>query len=347
MFSVSKKAPEYSTTRNIPLSIIVCAKNEANNLRRLIPALFAQKYPNFQVVVVDDCSTDDTPLALAELKQQYPQLYTTSIPVDTKFLHGKKLALTVGIKAAQHKHMVFTDADCLPASDMWLNEVACSYMYGASLCIGYGKYAKTHGWLNFYIRFETFWNAVQYFGFARRFRPFMGVGRNMSYTRELYDQSTKFRNTYMIASGDDDLFISENGTRANTNIYYSPESQTISQPKETWGEWIAQKARHLTTSKLYPTSVKMVLAMETASRQLFYIGAVLLLIFGNDDVRIIVGSVALARELLMYISMGLSQKHMGERGLWPYTLVMDIVVPWVQAVAGVASVLTKGRNTWK
>lgn len=347
MFSASRRSPQYSTIRNTPLSVVICAKNEARNLEKVVPAIFAQNYPNFQVVVVDDCSTDDTPMVLAQLKEKYPELYTTTIPTDSKFLHGKKLAITVGIKAAKREHMVFTDADCLPASEMWLNEIACSYMNGASLVIGYGRYAKASGLLNFYIRYETFWNAVQYFGFARRFRPFMGVGRNMSYTKTLYNQSTKFRNTYMLASGDDDLFISEKGTCANTNIYYSPLSHTVSEPKRTWHDWIAQKARHLTTSHLYPASVKSILIAETICRQLFYIGAVLLLIFGNEPMLITVASIIAVREVIMYISLGLSQKHMGEKGLWPFAIVMDILVPWIQATAGIASTLTKSRNTWK
>ena len=160
--------------------------------------------------MVDDCSTDDTLMKLAEARERYPQLYYTSIPIDNHFKHGKKLAVTVGIKAARYDHLVMTDADCVPASTHWLEAIAQSFTEGKQLVIGYGKYRPTHGLLNYIIRYEAFWNAVQYFGFALSFRPFMGVGRNMSYTRSLYDNGSKYRCNIKILSGDDDLFIAEN-----------------------------------------------------------------------------------------------------------------------------------------
>ncbi len=347
MFSTCRKSPKYSTTRALPLSVIVCAKNEAQNLAKLVPALFAQKYPKYQIIIVDDCSSDDTPMVLAELKTRFPALYTTAIPIDRKFSHGKKLAVVVGIKAAKYDHLVFTDADCLPASDTWLNEIACKYMDGRDMVIGYGRYAKERGLLNFYIRYETFWNAVQYFGIAKRMKPFMGVGRNLSYKKQLFEESTKFRNTYHIASGDDDLFICEKGTRKNTAISYSPDSQTVSVAKSTWSEWVAQKARHLTTSKFYPTSVKLVLGAETASRLLFYVGAALLLIFTDLLSIIISASIIFVRELLMYLSLGISSRRMGERGLWPFAIIMDIATPFIQALAWMYGAMTQSRNTWR
>ncbi len=347
MLATCRKSPIYSTIRNTPLSVIICAKNEAQNLTKVVPAVFAQNYPCFELIVVDDCSTDDTPMVLAELKKTYPALYTTSIPVDSKFLHNKKLAVTVGIKAAKNEHLVFIDADCVPRSNNWLNEISCSYMSHSQMVIGYGRYKKTSGFLNFYIRFETFWNAVQYMGFARAMRPFMGVGRNLSYTKALYNESSKFRNTYMIASGDDDLFISEVGKRSNTSICYSPDSQTESDAKQTWGEWIAQKSRHMTTSKFYPTSIKTILALEVVTRLLFYVGAVLMLLFGDELMQIVAASAIVVREIVMYISLGLSAKRMGEGLLWIPTLIMDILVPLIQCFAWIGGTLTKSRNTWK
>ncbi len=347
MTPTCRQAPEYSTTRNTPLSIIICAKNEAHNLPKIIPALFAQKYPKYQVIVVDDCSQDDTLDVLAELKTKYPKLYITSIPIDNKFQHGKKLAVTVGIKAAEYEHLVFIDADCVPNTENWLNEIACRYMDGKSMVIGYGKYEKLSGFLNFYIRYETFWNAVQYFGFAKNMKPFMGVGRNLSYTKTLYNDSSKFRNTYMLASGDDDLFICEKGTRENTAICYWPDSQTVSEPKHTWMEWIAQKSRHFTTSRFYPFSIKTILGTELLTRFLFYVCIVLACVFGTELLLIVAGATFLAREILIYITLGLSAKRMGEKALFVPAILMDILMPLIQAMVYIVGVITKSRNTWK
>lgn len=330
-----------------PISIIVCAKNEAYNLTQLVPMLFSQNYKKYQVVVVDDCSTDDTALELAELKARYPDLYYTSIPVDKKFHHGKKLAITLGIKAAVHEHLVFIDADCRPASNDWLTEIGSSYTDGKEIVIGYGRYAKERGFLNFFIRFETFWNAVQYFGYAVAWRPFMAVGRNMSYTKTLYNQSSKFRYNIGVLSGDDDMFVSEMGTRRNTAVCYSQPSHTESEPKHTWKSFFEQKARHLSTAPYYNGGIKTMLSLEVITRQLLFFGIILTLVFGGDVLRIVAASLWFVRQVLMHTSLGIAQSRMGERGLWPYTLVMDIIVPYIQALCWLWNLTTKHRDTWK
>lgn len=352
MFRVRKRPRNMS--QGLPaVSVVVCARNEAENLRRLIPALVGQKYPSAkQIVIVDDCSTDDTPLELARMRETYPEVYTTAIPGDKKFKHGKKLAVTIGIKAAKHEHVVFIDADCVPASENWLTLMAEAYMReGKELVIGYGRYARRPGLLNLMIRYETFWNAVQYFGFARALKPFMGVGRNMSYTKSLFERSSKFRNNLGVMSGDDDLFVCEMGTRANTACVYEEPSHTESEAKETWIDYSAQKSRHLTTCTRYPSGVKFWLTSELGSRLLFWAGtsaSVAMGVMGGTDWLWMAACGAIvARTAVMYASMGVSAKAMGESGMWALALPMDIAIPCMQTLAWITGVATQSRNTWK
>ncbi len=352
MFRVRKKPRDMS--HKLPaVSIVICARNEEDNLRRLIPALLNQKYPSEkQIVIVDDCSTDDSPMLLAQMREQYSEVYTTTIPGDNKFKHGKKLALTVGIKAAKFNHIIFIDADCLPASENWLTMMSEAYgTEGKEMILGYGRYAKHSGLLNLMIRYETFWNAVQYIGFAKALKPFMGVGRNLSYTKELFDRSSKFRNNLNVMSGDDDLFVSEMGTKANTACVFESPAHTVSEPKDTWGAYSAQKSRHLTTCSLYPAIVKFWLTTEVISRFLFWVSVVTAIVGGivcNEDILWIIGCTAIAiRTILIYTAMGISANAMGESRMWMLALPMDIAVPCMQTLAWVTGVATQSRNTWK
>lgn len=306
-----------------------------------------QRYRDFEVIVVNDASEDDSLMVLAQLKTEFPQLYYTSIPIDRKFSHGKKLAITVGIKAAKHEHLVFIDADCAPVSDKWLSEIASKYGDKKHLVIGYGKYAKRRGFLNFFIRYETFFNAVQYFGYAVALRPFMGVGRNLSYTKTLYDTSSKFRNNLKILSGDDDMFVSEVGTRANTAICFSPAAHTISEPKTTWGDWMEQKARHLTTAPLYPKSIKLMLGLEVFTRQLLFLMSLFMLLTCSEIVQIVVTSALLFRMIVIYSSLYIASRRMGEKKLWAMTLFMDVIVPWIQAIIWLRNLISKRTDIWK
>ncbi len=346
MFRIIPKSQAETAGRRMPLSVIICAKNEGANLRRNIPLMMAQKYPEFQVIVVNDCSEDDTDMALAELKQKYPQLYYTSIPVDSKFHHGKKLAVVIGIKAARYEHMVFVDADCAPVSENYLATIAGRYADGRQMVLGYGRYARRPGFVNTFIRYETFWNAVQYFGFALAVRPFMGVGRNISYTRTLYEQSSKYRGNLSIVSGDDDMFVSDVGTRANTAVCFSPDGQTESEPKRTWAQWITQKSRHLSTAPLYGFGVKFFLLLETISRLLFWTLFVFLLILGSEMTLQIAAVLFLIRILLMYLSIGMSARKMGEGYLWAWALPMDLLMPAMQSLAWARNIIYRKSDVW-
>ncbi|MCF0190211.1 MAG: glycosyltransferase [Marinilabiliaceae bacterium] len=349
--SHKKDADAKQDIQAMPVSIIVCARNESENLKHLIPHLINQTYEaDIQVIIVDDASTDDTQMVLANMHSRYPSLYYTSIPTDSRYSHGKKLALTVGIKAAKYEHMLFTDADCIPVSDKWVATMMEGYNVGPKrqMVIGYGKYAKHPGLLNLFIRFETFFNAVQYFGYARAFRPFMGVGRNLSYTKSLYESSSKFRSNYKILSGDDDMFISEVATRKNCVISFSEESQTLSEPKRTWYQWAVQKSRHMTTASHYRFTIKLLLCSEIITRQLFLWGSLFVLLFFESlQIRISVAVLIFLRWLLMHISLFIAASRMRESHLWLWTILADIFMPWVQLCAWVFGFSTKSSNRWK
>lgn len=345
MGKVTRIKPPSPSGHQPPVSVIVCAKNEADNLQKYLPAVLNQNYPEFQVVVVNDCSEDHTELYLAKLKEKHPHLYYTTIPVDKKFFHGKKLALTIGIKAAKYEHLVLLDADCTPASVNWLAQMVSEFSTSKQLILGYGRYAKHPGLLNRMIRYETFWNAVQYMGFALAFRPFMGVGRNMAYTKTLFQKGTQFRKHLSIASGDDDLFVMENGTKTNTAVVYRPESQTVSQPETSLSDWISQKARHLNTAPQYPVSIQSLLSLEIISRQLFWISGLLMVFFNNFAP--IAGGLIFIRLVTIHWILFRAANRFHEKDLCWMILWMDILTPWLHARAWMKHLLGSKKKRWR
>jgi biofilm PGA synthesis N-glycosyltransferase PgaC len=256
--------------RSKGVSIVICAKNEATNLEQFLPAVLNQDYPEFEVVVVNDCSTDATEEVLSQLATQYKHLRYTSIPSNENFSHGKKLALTVGLKSAIFDLVLLTDADCYPDGNLWLQKMISHLGKDVDIVLGYGKYEKRKGLLNALIRYETVFTAIQYFSFALRGRPYMGVGRNLGYQKSLFFKNKGFSSHYHIASGDDDLFVNEHANRKNTAVEFGPGSHTISIPKTSVGAWIRQKQRHVTAGNLYDRGTRLLLGMEMISRLVFY-----------------------------------------------------------------------------
>jgi poly-beta-1,6-N-acetyl-D-glucosamine synthase len=253
-----------------PVSVVICAKNEEYKLPKFLPSVLRQDYPDFQVVVVDDCSEDETWEVLENMKKEFPHLYTTRIFFDPVFKHGKKMALSLGIKAAKNEILVLTDADCMPLSQNWLKTMVRNYLHQKEIVIGYSPVKYEEGLLNRLIRFDNLFTAIQYLGTALARKTYMGVGRNLSYTRSLFFNTKGFLPHIQLLSGDDDLFINKVATKMNVAVEISPESFVETRAKTTFKDWIIQKRRHLTAGSYYKPRHKIMLAGELMSRFLFY-----------------------------------------------------------------------------
>lgn len=260
-----------------PVSVIICARNEEKNLIKNLPKIFEQDYPEFQVVVVNDRSWDETQDVLGAYQKKYDNLHVINIPDNNSHRAGKKLAVTLGVKGAKYEHLLFTDADCVPNSSNWISKMATSFQ-SKSMVLGYSPYEKKKGFLNKLIRFDTVQIGVQYLSFALAGLPYMGVGRNMSYKKELFWSVSGFKSHYHIPSGDDDLFVNQVGKKSTVEIVFEPESQMTSAPKESYADWWHQKRRHLTTAKHYKFSHKFFLGLFPMSILLFMASFVILLL---------------------------------------------------------------------
>src|SRR2546428_821134 len=227
-----------------PVSVILCARNESENLQKFLPSLFKQDYPEFEIVVVNDCSYDDSEAVLETFAEQYPNLKIVNLVEHEKYRHGKKFALTLGIKAAKYDLLLMTDADCEPVSEHWIASMQRNFTNETEIVLGFSPYAKTRGFLNSFIRFETFVTALNYFSFALVGKPYMGVGRNLAYRKELFFRNKGFAKHMHLLSGDDDLFVNENATKVNTRVEFANVSQMVSEPKTTFKEYWTQIRRH-------------------------------------------------------------------------------------------------------
>jgi cellulose synthase/poly-beta-1,6-N-acetylglucosamine synthase-like glycosyltransferase len=255
-----------------PVSVIICARNEEKNLMENIPLIMEQDHPNFELVVVNDSSWDDTEAILKALSLRYPAIKVVNIDEEKQNMQGKKFALTLGIKAAKHETLLLTDADCVPVSPNWIREMTGVMVDKKQLAIGFSPYKKYPGWLNRIIRFDTLMIGCQYLGFAKAGKPYMGVGRNLAYTKDLFFKVGGFKNHYSIASGDDDLFVNQVANVQNTLVVNTPDAHTISEPKTTWKDWFVQKRRHFTTTPFYKSSHKTMLMLWPVSFLLMFVG---------------------------------------------------------------------------
>ena len=332
-------------TSNEPVSVIICARNEVENLKKYLPIVLTQDYPNYEVIVVNDCSCDESEETLAVLQTKYPRLRVTTINEDKKFYHGKKLALTIGIKAAKNELLLLTDADCYPVDKNWINRMQQNFTDKTEIVLGYGGYINKKGWLNRLIRFDTFFIALQYFGLTLAGKPYMGVGRNLAYRKSTFFKNKGFARYSYILSGDDDLFINNIAKKNNIKIEIDKTSHTRSLPKTTLKKWLTQKRRHLTTGKYYKAKSKFILGLEILSRNFFYLSFIILLVLKFNYKIILIAF--LIRLLLQSIIIKKGMNRLQEKGFLLLTTLFDIILPIINFYLLISNYLITKHNKWK
>jgi biofilm PGA synthesis N-glycosyltransferase PgaC len=327
-----------------PLSVVICARNEIDNLTLNLPAVLDQLYPDFEVIVVNDRSWDGTHELLETMAKQYANLKIVTVTEGEKFIAGKKFAVTMGIKAASNEWLVFTDADCLPASENWLRGMQQPENEKTDILLGYSPYIKNRGLLNVLIRFETFFTAVNYLSFALKGMPYMGVGRNLAYKKSLFFKNRGFAAHMHIPSGDDDLFVNANATRHNTAIRIHPETHVWSEPKTTFGAYLTQKKRHFGAGKLYKPAHKFILTVQILFQFVFYFGLIGLLFF-KDTLYIGIGIFALSVIIRSLIYPRLLKKLNNGDLRWWFPILDPLLFVFL-VFNGILSIFVK-KAQWK
>lgn len=268
------------------VSVVICAKNEYYNLKRNIPLILEQDHPSFEVVVVNDNSQDDSLELLEDMAREHSNLKIVNLSQDLNFFQGKKFPLSLGIKSASNDILLLTDADCRPSSKDWLKNMSGKFRGEKEIVLGYGGYERKRSLINYIIRYETLWVAIQYLSFSLAGRTYMGVGRNMAYRKSLFYRNKGFSSHYTVASGDDDLFINSAATRKNVAIEIAHRSHTVSVPKTSFSSWNIQKRRHLTTWKYYRGRFKRLLGLWSVSQVIFLALFIVLLSLGYNVIYI-------------------------------------------------------------
>lgn len=305
------------------VSVIVCARDAHEYLLDLIPAILSQDYPDFELVIVNDCSQDDTEEYLKDLARVNPKINVVNLTQSLNFFHGKKFPLSMGIKSAKHDLLLLTDADCFPTTNQWIKEMVGAYSKDTEIVVGYGPYIERKGLLNKLIRFDTLYIAMQYLSLALAKKPYMGVGRNLSYRKSTFLRNKGFTSHYNIPSGDDDLFISQVANKTNTRISVDAVNRVESEPKKTWATWIRQKKRHYSTGTKYKPYINFILGSLLCSRlvyyptfiSLFFLPHAFNISYGNIYYYIILGIFALLHYISMFIIYHKSAKQLGEKHL--------------------------------
>jgi len=336
---ISKRTKEKNHENPEGVSIVVAAKNEIENLKKLIPELLNQSHENYETIVVNDRSHDETE---EFLKSYSPKIKAVNITSTPDHINGKKYAITLGIRKAENDLILLTDADCMPRTENWVTEMA-SEASDKEIVLGFSGYSKKPGLLNYFIRFETIFTALQYLSLANLGRPYMGVGRNLAYRKSLFLENKGFFGYSKLVGGDDDLFVNKNSSQKNTAIMWKKDSQTISKPKTSLKEFLRQKSRHLGVGRYYKTIDKIILSVFSLTYLLSWLLLPWMVTYSNE-LYIVLGSFFF-RAIIFYIAIIKSTKRLKLSFNVLGLPILDLLFVVYYCYTGLVALFSK-RVTW-
>lgn len=342
LFAFSKYSLPPIETIDNPVSVIVCAHDEEENLRELLPLLLAQDHHQFEVIVVEDRCNDNTFDYLREVAANDSRLKMVRIESKPEHVSGKKFALTLGIKAATYNWVLLTDADCRPKGRKWINRMMSKAGDHTHIVLGYSPYEKMPGLLNAFIRFEGLLTAIQYLGMGLLGKPYMGVGRNLAYQKKVFFDNKGFNTHRGITGGDDDLLVNALARSNNTAAIIDPEAIVYSKPKKSWSSFYYQKLRHLSVGKYYKPSDKFILGLFNLS----LIGSWLLAVPAIYPANVFPLGLFLLRMALLVVLLHTASRKLGDSmALWKVPL-LDFIFVIYYLVTGLSALSVKTIR-WK
>lgn len=317
-----------------PVSIVVCARDGYEDLTELIPALLTQDYPKFEVVIVNDCSEDETEQYLKDLERLDSRIKPVQLRQHLNFFNGKKFPLSMGIKSASYDLLVLTDAECLPNSNEWLRSVVSQYKPNTEVALGYCACRKTGGFLNLLMRFETLQEGIMYLSSAIARKPYMGIGKNLSYRKELFYNNKGFTSHYTSPAGDDDVFISQVANKRNTEVQIDAENAATYRPTSSVAGWIRKRCERYSTITMHRIGTRAFWALHYWSQFLFYASFIALFFLAPAFAlsleiphTLYYYGIIIVMFLLRYLTQLIiyrgASKRLGEQGLLPGLILWD------------------------
>jgi glycosyltransferase involved in cell wall biosynthesis len=260
------------------VSVIVYVKNRFYDLQDFLPALLEQDYPQYEVIVVNDGTTEENKNTLFRLQEQYPNLYFTHIPDETRNVSRKKLGLTLGIKAAKYDCLLFTEADSHTRSSRWIKLMARHFGKDKTVVLGMSAKENAKGYFRKFITFDYFYSNIQILSMALLNRPYAGSGRNLIYSKMHYNEHKGFVHHSSIQRIEDNLFNSDIADGFNTKVELSPESVIMTDLNVY--DWKQEKKDKAFTGRFYKVRAEALWGLEFFSRFFFILSVIACLVWG-------------------------------------------------------------------
>ena len=343
LFSFSKEKQINNSKEKLPVSVILYTKNNEQIIEESFSKLINQTYPNFEVVIIDNASSDETPTILEELAVKFSNLKIVTVENNEAFWSNKKYALTLGVKAATHEHIIFTEVDSTPVSNNWLNSMAQKFSEEKEIIIGYTKYEnKRFSFFGLLVRFEHLLHHILAFTNNKFGSAFNASEKNFGYTKSSFFKAKGYINHLKIQASHSDLFLKDATTKSNTTYTVKPTSFMVKSLPDSFSEWFNNLQLKSFNKKYYKAKHQLIINLFSFSRVLFYPLAIILAIL---NWKLIIPFIA-SYYVLFYLVVGKSAQKLKERQLIYFLPIIDIFIVCIQFSIFITNRISK-PTVWK
>lgn len=307
-----------------PVSVVITAQNDAEFLKNNLKYFLEQNYPVYEVIVVDDCSDDETHTLIGQYMHKYPHLRTTSIKADSKFLHTRKLAINIGMKAAKYDIVLFSEGNCSPVSSNWIDVMQSAFKPETNVVVGYSKLKKENSFRGHLILFDRFIRNIRTLGFAIRRNAFRGDGSNVAYRKEAYFKNNCFAGNANTEVGYDALPVKELSDGKNIEVVIHPDAHIYVDYVDVKREWKHYKSLYFKSRRYYKSGLKVKLDTIPFVKFLLLTSFILLTVFFSN--KLLIALVMGVYLLIRAVNVKLLANILNERFLFINSLYMELLV---------------------
>ncbi|MFV0467405.1 MAG: glycosyltransferase [Dysgonomonas sp.] len=332
---MSREIDIHSSLVKPSVSVVIISKNESVSLEKNLPFVLSQDYPDFEVIVVNDGSTDESEEVLRRLEHTNPHLYHTFSP-DSR---DRKLSMTIGIKATTKDVLLFTEASCKPLSDQWIEQMMEHLTDQTEVVLGYSYYEGDTSFYNRMANFDGLYFSLQYLSKAILKHPYTGTFRNLAFRRKLFFDHKGFSEVLNYDSCED-VFINKVMNKENVTVSLSQDSFT-SMVLDSYSLWKNIRVTYKRAENHFKGGRHNIFSVETLSRLLFYLVFVLLLAYGivleNWAFVGVVGLLFAIRLLIQMIIINKAGKYFKTSTFYWSFILCDILQPFYNWSFGLLS----------
>jgi glycosyltransferase involved in cell wall biosynthesis len=344
MQSASEKT-QYLTAQP-PVSIIIYLKSSKYDLLQFLSSILEQQYSEFEVIIVTDGISDPDEEALERLKNRYSNLYSTHVPDDTKNVSRKKLALTLGIKAAKYDKLLFTESDSRIQTMNWISSMARHFSSKKTIVLGFSALENAETFSQKFAAYDYLFSNLQTVSLALFNRPYSGNGRNMAYSKEHFIEQKGFVKHRILQQGEDDLFINEIATGENTAVELSDQSLTLTKINDFY-EWKRQKIDRMVTQRFYKQGPVAFWRLESFTRIIFFAALIACFIRGIPHEVLLPGSAFFCFIIRFFSQLYIinqTVEHLQLEKFYMTILWFDLLQPFIDFYFFIYRILKRKEN---